>query len=341
MEMEKVWLIFGVTGQDGSILCNYLLKKGYSNIHGVIRRSSNFNTQRLDKIFDKLHLHYGDLTDAMSTFNIIKTVEPDYIINFAAQSHVKVSSELENYTFQTNTIGVLNILQAVKSLNMTTTRIYQAGTSEEFGNTSDGSILLNEDSLKEPVSVYGVSKLAAENICNIYKNVYGMFIVCSTLFNHESTVRGGTFVTQKICNHIAKLDKNGPPLVLGNLYSKRDWGSAHDFIEAVYLMMTFSRPENFVIATGKTHSVKEFVELAYKHVNIDIIWEGQGVDEKGLDSITRQILIQVDEKYYRDFEIDCLIGDYSKAKKLLGWEPKTSFEQLVKEMINDKIVRKK
>lgn len=341
-ELEKTWLIFGCNGQDGSIMCSYLLNKGYKYIHGVIRRSSNFNTQRLDSIFDKLKLHYGDLTDAISTLNIINETNPDYILNFAAQSHVKVSSELENYTFQTNTIGVLNILQSVKTLKMVKkTRIYQAGTSEEFGNSTDGNTLLNEDSKKVPVSIYGISKLAAENLCDMYKEAYGMFIVCSTLFNHESSQRGHTFVTQKICDYVKRIKNDttkeetnaSPPLELGNLYSKRDWGSAHDYMEAVYLMITYSKPENFVISTGKAYSVKDFVNQAFEMISIKIEWQGTGLDEVGKDSITGKTLIKINPRYYRDLEINYLVGDSSKAKKLLNWEAKTSFKQLVKEMV--------
>jgi GDPmannose 4,6-dehydratase len=338
-ELEKTWLIFGCNGQDGSIMCNYLLNKGYTNIHGVIRRSSNFNTQRLDSIFDKLKLHYGDLTDAISTLNVINETRPDYILNFAAQSHVKVSSELENYTFQTNTIGVLNILQSVKTLKMVEkTRIYQAGTSEEFGNATDGNTLLNEDSKKVPVSIYGISKLAAENICDMYKEAYGIFIVCSTLFNHESSQRGHTFVTQKICDYVKKTrnDNNQSvnPLELGNLYSKRDWGSAHDYMEAVYLMITYSRPENFVISTGKAYSVKDFVNLAFEMISIKIEWQGTGLDEVGKDSKTGKTLIKINPRYYRDLEINYLVGDSSKAKKLLNLESNKTFKQLVKEMVD-------
>jgi GDPmannose 4,6-dehydratase len=329
--MDKIWLIFGCNGQDGSLMCDFLLNKGYKNIHGVIRRSSNFNTQRIEHIFDKLQLHYGDLTDAMSTFNIIQKTKPDYIINFAAQSHVKVSSELENYTFQTNTIGVLNILQSVKNLGLES-RIYQAGTSEEYGNSTNGTVLLNEDSKREPVSIYGVSKLAAEHICNMYKNAYKMFIVSSTLFNHESEKRGHTFVTQKVCNYVAKLDTKKQPLELGNLNAKRDWGSAKDYVKAVYLMLTYHTPENFVIATGQAYSVRDFVEKSFKVVNVCIEWNGTGINEVGKNKDTGEILVTVNPRYFRDLEIDCLVGDYSKAKTLLGWEPSISFDQLVQDM---------
>jgi GDPmannose 4,6-dehydratase len=337
--MDKVWLIFGCNGQDGSLMCDYLLKKGYTNIHGVIRRSSNFNTQRIEHVFDKLQLHYGDLTDTMSTLNIIQKIKPDYIINFAAQSHVKVSSELENYTFQTNTIGVLNILQSVRILDLKT-RIYQAGTSEEYGNCTNGDFLLNEESKKDPVSIYGISKLASEHICNMYKNAYGMFIVSATLFNHESEKRGHTFVTQKICNHVAKYKgRKVNPLELGNLNAKRDWGSAKDYIVAVYLMLTQETPENYVIATGVSYSVKDFVNKAFNYIGIEIEWSGDGMNQIGVNKETRELLIKVNPKYYRDLEINHLVGDSSKAKKMLGWEPKVSFDQLVKEMMDGAIDR--
>jgi len=337
--LDKTWLIFGCNGQDGSIMCDLLLNKGYKNIHGVVRRASNFNTQRLEHIFDRLKLHYGDVTDAMSVYSIISKVSPDYIINFAAQSHVKVSSELENYTLQTNTIGVLNILQAVKNLNLKNTRIYQAGTSEEYGNESDGIKKLNEESKKSPVSIYGISKLAAENICNMYRDAYNMFIVTAVLFNHESDRRGYTFVTQKVSNYVAKFKKDSTckPLELGNLDSKRDWGAAEDYMDAVYLMLTYKQPINFVISTGELHSVKEFVEVAFKQINVNIKWQGTGINECGVisqDDGVDRVVVKVNPKYYRDLEINNLIGDSKLAKDLLNWEPKITFENLVKNMVN-------
>lgn len=340
--MSKVALIIGIGGQDGSLCADLLLTKNYV-VHGLIRRSSNFNTQRINHIFDKIHLHYGDVTDAINIFSVISKIKPDEIYNFAAQSHVKVSSELENYTFQTNTVGVLNILQAVRTAGLEKScKIYQASTSEEFGNSTDGTVLLNEDSPKVPVSVYGISKLAAEHLCRMYRDAYNMFIVSSTLFNHESERRGHTFVTQKIANYVANYTKgNEIPLQLGNLNARRDWGSAKVYVEVIWLMMQQEKSENYVIATGETHDVREFVELAFKQIGLTIEWQGQGKHEVGVKKGTREVLVQVNEKYYRDIDIECLIGDASKANKQLGWSYNLKFEDLVKDMVDAAIERVK
>ena len=338
---QKVALIYGITGMDGSILADMLLEKGYQ-VHGVIRRSANFNTQKIDHIFDKLHLHYGDLTDPMNVFTIISNVRPNEIYNFAAQSHVKVSAELEHYTLQTNTVGVLNILQAVRILKMEKTcKIYQASTSEEFGNQTDGKTLLNEESPKIPVSIYGVSKLAAEHICRIYKEAYGMFVVSSTLFNHEHERRGATFITQKIANYVGKYfyNNNIKPLQLGNLNSLRDWSYAEDCVEAIYLMMQQDTPDNYVIASGQCYSVRTFAELAFKEIGIDIEWSGTDLDEVGIDKNTGKTLIQINPRFFRDLELHALIGDASKAKQKLGWNPKTSIDQIVNKMVKAAIGR--
>jgi GDPmannose 4,6-dehydratase len=340
-ELNKVWLITGICGQDGSLFADYLLELGYTNIHGIMRRSATFNTQNIDHIFNKLKLYHGDLTDAMNIHSIISNVKPDYIVNFAAQSHVKVSHDLENYTFQTNTLGVLNILQSVRTLGLEKTcKIYHASTSEMYGNTSDGSILLNEESPMNPVSIYGISKKAAQEVCNMYKNAYGMFIVSSVLFNHEGSRRGNTFVTQKIANYVAKFNNTKDrdalqPLQLGNLNARRDWGSARLYMNAVYLMLQQENPESYVIATGETHSVREFVELAFKEIGIEVEWFGQGLDEVGVDKNNKDsILVHVNPKYYRDIDIECLIGDPSKAKRLLGWSYDLELKDLVKEMVD-------
>lgn len=343
-EFEKVWLITGVCGMDGSHLCDYLLAKGYKNIHGTMRRSATFNTQNIDDIFDKLTLHYCDLTDAMNIHNIIKKVQPDYIVNFAAQSHVKVSHDLEDYTFRVNTLGLLYILQSVRSLNLDQKcRIYHASTSEMFGNETDGTKYLTEESKRSPVSIYGISKVAAENLCEMYKNAYNMFIVTSTLFNHEGPRRGKIFVTRKISSYVAKYYNNKgnlPPLQLGNLNARRDWGLSSDYIDAVYKMLIQKTPENYVIATGETHSIREFVELAFKVIDITIEWKGKGVDEVGINKHTGDILVKVNKKYFRDIDIECLIGDYSKAKLLLDWKPETSFQELVEIMVQSDIKNK-
>ena len=338
---KKVALVFGANGMDGSFMLELLLEKGYQ-VHGTIRRSSVITTERIDHIFNKIHLHYADVTDCMNVFNIISKVLPTEIYNFSAQSHVKISAELENYTLQVNTIGVLNILQSVKAAKIEKTcRIYQASTSEIMGNQTDGSIKMNETTEQLPVSVYGISKYAAQQLCNMYRDAHGMFIVNSILYNHESSRRGHNFVTQKIANYVGKIfnNKEIEPLQLGNLNAKRDWGDAKDYVEAIYLMLQQPTPQNFVIATGETHSVREFVELAFKQINIEIEWQGKDLDEIAINKYTNQVLIKVNPKYYRDIDIECLIGDASKAKEILGWEPKTTFTQLVGYMVKAAITR--
>jgi GDPmannose 4,6-dehydratase len=343
---KKVALITGICGQSGSFLAEILLEKGYT-VHGIMRRSATFNTGNIDHIFDKLHLHYGDLTDSMNIFNIISKVRPCEIYNLAAMSHVKVSHDIENYTFQTNTLGVLSILQSVKNLGMEKTcKIYQASTSEIFGNITDGSFKLNEDSPQNPCSVYAISKYASQQLCNMYRDAYGMFVVNSLLFNHESSRRGGTFVTKKITDYVGKYHKNNSiePLKLGNLNSRRDWGSAKIYMQGVYLMLQQEKPQNYVLATGETHSVREFVELAFKEIGVEIVWRGTGVDEVGIkkgteNDIEPHIIVKVNPKYYRDIDIECLIGDSSKAKRDLGWTYNLSFEDLVKEMVSESIKR--
>lgn len=342
---KKVACILGITGQDGSFLAEILLEKGYI-VHGVIRRAATFNTQNIDHIFDKLHLHYGDLTDAMNIFNIISKVRPCEIYNLAAMSHVAVSANIENYTFQANTLGVLNILQSVKNLGMEKTcKIYQASTSEIFGNITDGSFKLNEDSPQNPCSVYAISKYAAQQLCNMYRDAYGMFVVNSLLFNHEGPRRGGTFVTKKITDYVGKYYKNNliKPLELGNLNAKRDWSHAKDMCYGIFLMLQQEKPKNYVLSNDTTHSVREFVELAFKEIGVEIVWKGNGVDEVGVKKGTEndlepQIIIKVNSKYYRDIDIECLIGDSSRARNELKWCPKYSFEDLVKEMVQSSLI---
>lgn len=331
---DKIWLITGICGQDGSWMTDMLLDKGYTNIHGIIRRSSTPNTKNIDHNIDKITLHYGDLTDTMNIHNIISEVRPDYIVNFAAQSHVKVSHDMETYTFQTNTLGILNILQSVRTLGLNC-RIYHASTSEMFGNQTYGDILLNENSPMVPVSIYGISKFAAQQICNMYRDAYEMFIVSSILFNHEGTRRGDTFVTQKIAKYVRDVRDNGysHPLEMGNLNARRDWGDARDYVNAVYLMLMSDKPQNYVIATGETHTVREFTELAFREINIELIWKGEGVNETASDKEGR-VLIKVNPYFYRDIDIHCLIGDASKAKRELNWTPTITFTELVKSMVN-------
>ena len=333
MNNKKVALVTGSNGMDGSHMMELLLEKGYI-VHGTIRRSSVITTERIEHIFNKVKLHYMDITDTISVFNIINKIKPDEIYNFCAQSHVKISSELENYTIQTNFVGVLNILQSVRLSGLEKTcRIYQASTSEIYGNMTDGTTLLNEESPQRPVSVYGISKMAAEHLCNMYRDAYGMFVVNSLLFNHEGPRRAHNFVTQKIARYVKKMDFS-VPLQLGNLNARRDWGHSRDYVYGVWLMLQSEKPDNYVLATGETHSVREFVELAFAEKGIKIEWSGSGLEEKGINVLTGDLLVQVNKKYYRDIDIECLIGDASKAKKVLGWEPKTTFKELVSEMVN-------
>jgi GDPmannose 4,6-dehydratase len=282
----------------------------------------------------------------MNIHNIISKVKPCEIYNLGAMSHVAVSADLENYTFQVNTLGVLNILQSVRNLGLDKScKIYSASTSEIYGNITDGSFKLNEESPQNPCSVYAISKYASQQLCNMYRDAYGMFVVNSLLFNHEGPRRGHTFVTQKIADYVAKYNKSIKteseiqPLQLGNLNARRDWGSAKNYVEAIYLMLQQEKPDNFVIATGETHSVREFVELAFKEIGITIKWEGSGVDEKGIDSISGKTIVKVNPKYYRDIDIECLIGDSSKAQKVLGWKPTTTFNKLVTIMVAAAIER--
>ena len=345
-ELNKIWLLTGACGQDSSLMFDLLLEKGYTNLHGTMRRSATFNTQNIDRIFDKLKLHYCDLTDPMNVYNIIAKVRPDYIVHFGAQSHVKISHDLENYTFQTNTLGTLTILQSVRSLGMEKTcKIYSASTSEIFGNITDGSFKLNEDSPQNPCSVYAISKYAAQQLCNMYRDAYGMFVVNSLLFNHESPRRGGTFVTKKITNYVGKYYKNNSikPLELGNLNAMRDWSHAKDMCYGIWLMLQQEKPKNYVLSNDTTHSVREFVELAFKEIGVEIVWKGDGVDEVGIKKGTEndlepQIIIKVNPKYYRDIDIECLIGDSSRARNELKWCPKYSFEDLVKEMVQSSLI---
>lgn len=345
MENKKVALVTGICGQDGSFLAELLLEKGYI-VHGIMRRAATFNTQNIDHIFDKLNLHYGDITDSMNVFNIISKVRPCEIYNLCAMSHVKVSHDIENYTFQANTLGVLNILQSVKNLGMEKTcKIYQASTSEIYGNITDGSFKLNEDSPQNPCSVYAISKYAAQQLCNMYRDAYGMFVVNSLLFNHESPRRGGTFVTKKITNYVGKYYKNNSikPLELGNLNAMRDWSHAKDMCYGIFLMLQQEKPKNYVLSNDTTHSVREFVELAFKEIGVEIVWRGDGVDKVGIKKGTENdlephIIVKVNPKYYRDIDIECLIGDSSRARNELKWLPKYSFEDLVKEMVQSSLI---
>lgn len=342
--MNKVALITGVTGQDGSFLAEFLIEKGYE-VHGIIRRSSSFNTERIEHLYFEewvrdmkrgraLNLHYGDMTDSSSLIRIIQQTQPDEIYNLAAQSHVKVSFDVPEYTAETDATGTLRLLEAVRILGLEKkTKIYQASTSELFGLVQE--IPQRETTPFYPRSPYGVAKLYGFWITKNYRESYGMFAVNGILFNHESERRGETFVTRKITLAAARIAAGEQDkLYLGNLSALRDWGYARDYVECMWLMLQHDTPEDFVIATGEQHSVREFTERAFHEVGIDLRWEGEGIEEHGIDIATGRILVEVDPKYFRPAEVETLLGDPTKAKELLGWNPsKTSFEELVRIMV--------
>lgn len=337
--MTKTALITGITGQDGAYLAEFLLNKGYV-VHGIKRRSSSFNTARVDHLYKDPHernvnffMHYGDLTDSTNLIRIIQEVQPDEIYNLAAQSHVQVSFETPEYTANSDGLGTLRLLEAIRILGMEKkTKFYQASTSELYGKVQD--IPQKETTPFYPRSPYAAAKLYAYWITVNYREAYGIFACNGILFNHESPIRGETFVTRKITMAATKI-KHGlqEKLYLGNLDAKRDWGFAKDYVEAMWLILQQEYPEDYVIATGETHSVREFTELAFKEVGIEILWKGKGSDEVGIDSSTGKVLVEIDPRYYRPTEVDLLIGDPSKAKEKLGWEPKVKLEELVKIMI--------
>lgn len=345
--MKKA-LITGITGQDGSFLAEFLLEKGYE-VHGIIRRSSSFNTERIEHLYidelikdmqikRKISLHYGDLTDSSNLIRIIKEVEPDEIYNLAAMSHVKVSFEVPEYTANTDGLGTLRLLEAVRLLGLETKiKIYQASSSELFGLVQE--IPQKETTPFYPRSPYGVAKMYAYWITKNYREAYNMYAVNGILFNHESERRGETFVTRKITLAAARIKKGSQEkLYLGNLSAKRDWGYAKDYVECMWLMLQQEKPEDFIIATGEMHTVREFVTLAFMEAGIDLIWDGEGVNEKGIDKRTGKIIVEVDKKYFRPTEVDQLLGDPTKARTKLGWNPrKTSFQDLVKIMVKNDI----
>jgi GDPmannose 4,6-dehydratase len=328
--MKKA-LITGITGQDGSYLAELLLEKGYE-VHGIIRRASQINTQRIDHIYNQIKLHYGDLTDSTNLVGIIQQVQPDEIYNLGAQSHVKVSFELPEYTGQTDGLGTLRILEAVRLLGMEgKTRIYQASTSEMFGKVQE--IPQKETTPFYPRSPYGVAKLYGYWIVKNYRESYGLHASSGILFNHESPRRGETFVTRKITRGLSHISTGEQDILyLGNLNAKRDWGHAKDFVEAMWLMLQQDEPDDYVIATGEQYSVREFVEEAAPYFGMKIEWMGEGLDEVGYDWNTKKAVIKVNPKYFRPAEVETLLGDASKARKKLGWEPKISFNQLVEDM---------
>ena len=330
--MSKVALITGITGQDGSYLAELLLEKGYE-VHGIVRRASLINTDRIDHIYEDLRLHYGDLTDALSIINLIKDIEPDEIYNLGAQSHVKVSFEIPEYTAQVDGLGTLRILEAVRFLGMEMkTRMYQASTSELYGLVQ--ATPQTETTPFHPRSPYGVAKLYGYWIVKNYRESYGLHASSGILFNHESPRRGETFVTRKITRGLSRISVGEQrQLYLGNLNAKRDWGHAKDFVEAMWLMLQQDKPDDYVIATGEQYSVKDFVDKAAPFFGFNIQWMGEGLDEVGYDWSTKRQVISVDKKYFRPAEVESLLGDPSKAKQKLGWEPKISFDQLIEDMV--------
>lgn len=336
---KKKALITGITGQDGAYLAELLLEKGYE-VHGIKRRSSLFNTDRIDHLYHdrhdndvRLYLHYGDMTDATNLLRLVKQIEPDEIYNLAAQSHVMVSFETPEYTANSDALGTLRLLEAIRILGLEKkTKLYQASTSELYGMVQE--IPQSETTPFYPRSPYGVAKLYAYWIIKNYREAYGFFACNGILFNHESPLRGETFVTRKITRAAAKISMGlQKKLFLGNLDSQRDWGHAKDYVEGMWLMMQQEKPDDYVLATGVTHSVRYFAELAFANAGITIVWEGKGVDEKGRNQATGDVVVEVDPRYFRPAEVDILVGNPAKALRELGWKHKTSLEELAREMV--------
>ena len=336
---KKIALLTGITGQDGSLLAKFLIKKGYI-VHGIKRRSSSFNTQRINDIYQDIHdkninllLHYGDLTDFTSILNVIRKVKPNEIYNLAAQSHVQVSFETPEYTANADALGTLRILEAIKTLNLTKkVKFYQASTSEMYGSSPPPQ---NENTPMHPASPYGAAKLYAHWITKNYRKSYNIFASTGILFNHEGPSRGETFVSRKITMGIANIVKKKQKyLYLGNLDAYRDWGDARDYVEAMWKILQFNKPDDFVIATGKSYSVRSFVEIAFLIVGIKIKWKGKGLNEIGYDQKTNKTLIKIDKKYFRPQEVDHLRGNYKKAKKILNWYPKIKFKKMSRDMLD-------
>jgi len=337
--MGKIGFITGITGQDGSYLAEFLLNKGYT-VHGMCRRSSSFNRERLTTFYDyhdikgKLVLHYGDTTDSSSILKILKIVKPDEIYHLAAQSHVKISFEIPEYTANADALGTLRILEGIKNLDMIDkVRFYNASTSELYGLAQE--MPQTEKTPFYPRSPYGIAKLYSHWITINFREAYGMFACNGILFNHESERRGENFVSKKISQQVAKIKLGiDDTLELGNLDAKRDWGYAKEYVEAMWLMLQQKEPQDFIIATGENHTVREFVERAFQRVSINIMWKGKDVNEKGIDKKTGKILVRVNPRYFRPAEVDELLGDPSSARKKLGWKPKTRFNELVNIMVD-------
>ena len=344
---ERKALITGITGQDGSYLAEFLLNKGYE-VHGVKRRSSSFNTGRVDHLYSDPHtknkkffMHFGDMTDATNLIRLIKTIQPDEIYNLAAQSHVQVSFETAEYTANADGLGPLRILEAIKILDLEkATRFYQASTSELFGKVTE--IPQTENTPFHPRSPYAIAKLYAYWITVNYREAYGIHASNGILFNHESPIRGETFVTRKVTRAVAAI-KLGleEKIFLGNLDAIRDWGHAKDFVDGMWRMLQQDKPDDYILATGEQHTVREFVELSFLEIGIRIVWQGIGIEEVGIDEHTGQVLVKIDPRYFRPTETDLLLGDSSKARKLLAWQHTTSFTELVHEMVeNDLLLMK-
>jgi len=342
---KKVALIFGITGQDGSYLAEFLLKKNYI-IHGVKRRSSSANTERIDHLFDSLNfsnknffIHYGDISDGTSTLSIINKIKPDEIYNLAAQSHVRVSFDVPEYTADITALGALRILESIKILNLKKTKYYQASSSEMYGLV-DKKKSLNEKTPFHPRSVYGVSKVFAYHTAVHYREAYGLFASNGILFNHESPRRGPTFVTKKIVQGLVRIKKGlQKKLTLGNLYAVRDWGHAKDYAVSMWKILQYKKPDDWVIATNKENTVKNFVNLTAKKLKIKIKWIGKGIKEKAIDMNTKKTIIDLDPKFLRPTEVDFLRGDFSKARKKLKWKPLISTNELIDDMIQDEMNR--
>jgi GDPmannose 4,6-dehydratase len=329
----KIAFITGITGQDGSYLAELLLEKGYK-VHAIMRRASVFTTQRIDHFFnhENLFVHHGDLTDSSNLHRLLMKIKPDEVYNLGAQSHVAVSFEVPEYTADVDGLGAIRLLDAVRDLG-SNCKYYQASTSELFGGIP-GTEPQSETTPFYPKSPYGAAKLYAYWVTVNYRESYNLFACNGILFNHESPRRGETFVTKKITQAVARIHQGSQKvLTLGNLDAKRDWGHAKDFVYAQWLMLQQKKPQDYVIATGETHTVREFVEVAFKEVGINIKWLGNGINEKGVDSITGKILVEVDEKYFRPVEVELLLGDSTKAEKELNWKRKVSFQELVSEMV--------
>lgn len=337
-EKQKIALVTGITGQDGSYLAELLLEKGYE-VHGVIRRSSSFNTGRIDHIFDKLILHYGDVTDSANITNLIAQIKPDEIYNLAAQSHVKVSFEQPYYTAMVDGLGTLTILEAMR-VHCPKSKFYQASTSELYGGMGYNmpETGYTEESPFHPRSPYGVAKIYGFWAVKNYREAYGLFACNGILFNHESPRRGGTFVTKKVVNNLCEVvSGKRDVLKIGNMDARRDWGYAKEYVEGMWRMLQLDKPEDFVLATNETHTVRELIEIICKKLGIDIEWAGLGENEIGYDKSNGKLLVKVDPAYFRPSEVELLLGDASKAKRVLGWEPKVKFEELINNMVENEI----